>query len=87
MPAHKALTPAERCLAAEMYREGKSRRQVAAALKASEMAVRTALRDMGVPMRKRAHASAESNRSRAGHYRKSQLVSSVFDLGQRLVIE
>lgn len=81
MPRPKALPPMQRYQAAELYREGKSRRQVAAALKASEMAVRTALADLGVPLRDRAHASAESNRRRAGHYRKSQLITSVFHLG------
>jgi hypothetical protein len=81
MPHPKALTPMQMHQAAELYREGKSRRQVAAALKCSETAVRTALIELGVPFRGRRHASAQSNRRRAGHYRKSQLVSSVFQLG------
>ena len=81
MPAHKALKPMQMHHAAELYREGKSRRQVAAALKVSEDAVKTALRELGVPLRDRSRASAESNRRRAGHYRKTQLISSVFQLG------
>jgi DNA-binding CsgD family transcriptional regulator len=81
MPRPRALTPQQMAHAAELYREGKSRRQVAAILKVSETGVLTALRQLGVQLRDQRKASAESNRSRAGHYRRRQLVSSVFHLG------
>lgn len=81
MPRPKALTPEQAQHAADLYREGKSRRKVAAILKASETSVVTALRELRVPLRDRCHASAAHNRSKAGHYRRSQLVSSVFQLG------
>ena len=80
MPRPKALTPMQMHQAAELYREGKSRRQVAAILKCTETPVRNALAELGVPMRDRYAASADFNRSRLGYYRKSQLVSTLFPL-------
>jgi hypothetical protein len=70
--------------AAILYRdEEKSRRQVAAILKASETSVVTALRYLGVPLRPQRQAAARHNRSRAGFYRKSQRIASVFDLARK----
>jgi DNA-binding NarL/FixJ family response regulator len=77
-----ALSPQEMLRAAEMYRDGKSRRQVAAAMRCSETAVTTALRTFGMKLREQRRAAAEHNRSRAGYYRKTQRVASVFDLAQ-----
>jgi transposase len=68
--------------AAELYREGKSRRQVAAALKVSEMPVRNALAAFGIKPRPQREAASTHNRNKRGHYRKSQLVSSVFHLSR-----
>jgi hypothetical protein len=79
-----ALSPQDMLRAVEMYRDGKSRRQVAAAMRCSETAVWTALRHLGVKPRPQRKAAAEHNRSKAGHYRKSQRVSSIFALGQHL---
>lgn len=66
--------------AAEMYRDGKSLREIEAVLRVSKTAVKTALHHMGVPLREKLQAAAEATRARTGWRRKSQLVSSVFDL-------
>jgi hypothetical protein len=64
--------------AAELYRDGKSLRQTAAALRASNKAVMTALRYLGVPMRNQRKATSEFLRER---HQRRPMVATVFDLG------
>jgi transposase len=82
MPVPRALSLEQMHRAAELYRDGKSRREVAAILRVSETPVRTALRDLGVPMRPTLLAAADAVRRRTGWRRKTQWVASVFDLGR-----
>lgn len=78
-----ALSAQQANEAIEMYlQEGKSRREVAAALQCNESSVMTALRNAGVPMRERAEASTAANKARIGHHRKTQLITSIWELGR-----
>lgn len=82
MPMPRALNEEQMKRAAELYLDRKSRTEIAAILRSSEKAVRTALHHMGIPMRDKLQAAAEVNRGRTGFRRKSQLVASVFELAR-----
>jgi len=83
---HRSLHPRGRKIAltgnrvdeaVEMYRLGASRRQVAIRYGVSDMAVRTALRNVGEPMRTRSEATAETNKR---NRQAAKRIRSVFDL-------
>lgn len=79
MPHPRALSAAQAEQAADLYREGYSQLQVAAALSVSTTAVKTALKDQGVATRTRSQAlRSPKNPAR---YRHSK-AASVWDLGR-----